>query len=68
MTAEKTLQNAIVAASGIPAWDANRILRFAIIDAFPMIKTEVLDAFHEGETSGFASGSLNGFEQGVDHG
>lgn len=58
MTAEKTLQDAIVAASGQDVGEANRILRLAIIDSLPKIRTEVLNSFHEGESSGFASASV----------
>ncbi len=58
MTAETTLQDAIVAASDQDVDEANRILRLAIIDSLPKIRTEVLDSFHEGEDSGFASASL----------
>lgn len=59
MTSEQILREALTAVAGEPT---NRrtavILEAAIVSAMVVHKSEVLDAFNEGENQGFASGSL----------
>jgi len=58
MTAAQILSDAINAKVGETDSDSITILEDAIAAALPLFKTEVLDAFHEGEDSGFASASV----------
>lgn len=59
MTATDILTDAMGAVSlDLTEADKIEILRIAIAHALPQFKSEVLDAFHQGETSGFASASV----------
>ena len=59
MTAAQILSDALKATAGSDFHNHAKILENAIAEALPAIKSEVLDAFNEGENQGFASASLD---------